>query len=467
MKPNYLIIATVFLAFAVFLPSQTHAFTFDKNLLITDQELEDYDLLTTAQIQAFLEEKGSVLAGYSTQDTDSVTKSVAEIIHNVSNKYRLSPMLFLVMAQKESSAITTSSLTYSIENWILGFGRCDSCSEEDAAPYRGVANQFNSAGERIREGYLADLEDHGYTISGWGPGRSKTTIDGIEVTPENDATAALYTYNPCVGAYGGGYSQYGCNSAFQKIWQEWNPGVKYPNGSLLQIGQIVYLIQDGKKRAFTSKGALLANYNTKNIIQVTSIVGGFYPDGANINFPNYTLLRSPSGTVYLLVNGKKRGFTSQSVMYSMGYNPEQILDTTWKEINAIPEGKPFTEKTQYPQGALLQDRSTGAISYIDPRGKRHPVWSKDIMDERFPGQPVIAASTAEIAQYTEVSPLTFPDGTLITSKKGVVYVIANGKRRAFTSSESFAKYGYQWDNIITVSQSIVKLHHRGKNMPNP
>ncbi len=449
-------------------PLSTQSFTFTKDLLITDREMEDSDALSVRAVELFLQEKGSVLAGFEVEDVDGKTRTVAQIIRNVAVKYMLNPMLFLVMAQKESSAITSGTLTYAIEHWVLGFGRCDSCSEEDAADYRGLAKQFTAAAERIRHGYLTDLDQRGYTVSGWGPGITKTTIDGIEVTPENDATAALYTYNPCVGAYGGGYPQYGCNSAFQKIWQEWNPGVKYPNGSLLQIGQVVYLIQEGKKRAFTSRGALLANYNTDQIISVSAIVGEFYEDGPNILFPNYSLLRNPAGTVYLLVNGKKRGFVSQQAFYELGYNPEQILDAGWKELNAIPEGEPLNADFAYPQGALLQDSATGAVYYINPRGKRRAIWSIDILNNRFSGQEIISSTTAEIAKFTEVAPLKFKDGTLLTSEEsGSVFVVANGRRRAFHSTDAFAKYGYQWENIITVSQAILELHPLGRSMPNP
>jgi hypothetical protein len=409
-----------------------------------------------------------VLAGYTTEDVDGESRTVAQIIRNAALKYTLNPMLFLVMAQKESSAITSSALTYAIEHWVLGFGRCDSCSEEDAAPYRGLAKQFNAAAERIRNGYLADLESRGYTISGWGPGITKTTIDGIEVTPDNDATAALYTYNPCVGAYGGGYPQYGCNSAFQKIWQEWNPGVKYPNGSLLQVGQVVYLIQGGQKRAFTSKSALLANYDLDHIIAVSTVVGEMYEDGANIYFPNYSIVRNPAGTVYLLVNGKKRGFTSQEVLYAMGYSPEEILDAEWKELSGIPEGEPITTDIAYPQGALLQNSATGAVHFITPRGKRRAIWSADILANRFPGATLTSADPMEIDRFVEVSPLKFKDGTLLTSEKSsTVFVIANGHRRPFHSREAFANYGYQWENIIEVSQSVLELHPRGTYMPNP
>ncbi len=468
-RTTVLVFCLIIVASLAYTTHSAHAFTFEKNLLISDSELTNASALTKTGIEAFLQEKGSVLSNYETTDIDGNTKTVAEIIKTVSTRYNLSPMLFLVMAQKESSAITQPTMSYAIENWILGYGRCDSCSEEQAAPYRGIAKQFNSAADRFRNGYLKDLDEKGMTISGWAPGRTKTTIDGIDVTPQNNATAALYTYNPCVGAYGGGYPQFGCNSAFQKLWQEWNPStIIYPSGTLIQVGNTVYLIQRGEKRAFTSRGALITNYDEKKIIQVSAVVGEQYTKGAPISFPNYSLLRNPSGTIYLLVNGYKRGFTSLDVFSAFGFNPEEVLNVRWSEIDPIPEGAKITKKTVYPQGALLQNEKSGAVFYVDPRGKRHPIQSKEILDNRFPTKPINQKSLSEIKQFPKVAPLKLKDGTLVTSKKSnKVFVITNGKKKPFKSAAVFEQFGYKWENVENVSHDVLKLHSTGKQIPPP
>lgn len=461
-KKTAIQIASIAAFFCIIVPTPLNAFSFTKNFIISDQEMENSNGLSLNGIESFLQENDSVLYEYETNDVDGTTRTVANIIWRVSKKYALSPMLFLVMAQKESSAITKSTLTYAIENWILGYGRCDSCSESDAAAYRGIAQQFHSAADKIRNGYLKDLSERGYTISGWGPGITKTTTDGIVVTPQNDATAALYTYNPCVGVYGGGYEKYGCNSAFQKLWQEWNPPAKYPDGTLIQVGDIVYLIQKGKKRAFTSHGALVTNYNLDEIIYVSAVVGDQYEDGSNIHFPNYSLLRNPAGTVYLLVDEKKRGFASQEVMRELGINPEEILDVRWGEIDPIPEGKKITSKILYVRGALFQNKDTGAIFSVDSSSMLHPIWSKEVLENRFPNKPVELKSQEEIDLYTEGKPLKLEDGTLVTSKKAKsVYIISNGKKRPFKSKKVFDAFGYRWNNVLTVPHTVLELHATG------
>ncbi|PIW37197.1 MAG: hypothetical protein COW24_01485 [Candidatus Kerfeldbacteria bacterium CG15_BIG_FIL_POST_REV_8_21_14_020_45_12] len=461
MKQVILTLGILFSAAIGFAPLSVGAFTFEKDLLITDRDFEYVDYLSTSGIQRFLQEKGSVLQNISASDTDGKNRSVAEIINRVATRHSINPMVLLVMAQKESSAITSSSSSYAIDNWILGYGRCDSCSEADAAPYRGMANQFTWAARGLR-GYVDDINSRGHTVSGWGPGIAKTTMDGISVTPSNKATAALYTYNPCVGAYGGGYPNFGCNSAFQKLWQDWNANtVKYPDGTLLQAGGMIYLIHNGQKRAFTSMGALVANYDTRKIITVPVVAVEQYPTGQKILLPDFSLVRNPAGTVYLITGLKKRGIASQEAFRRLGFNPEEILDIGWGVANSYGEGSPITVKTTFAPGTLVQDDGNGAVYYVGAGGRKRAIFDRAILDNNFNQSAIVGASPADIQAIPEGRPMVLADGTLIKGSKAV-FVISKGKRRAFDSGTTFEQLGYTWDTVVEVPKSVLKLHEKGK-----
>lgn len=457
----FLFVATVFL-------SPAHAFFFDKDLIITDREMENTEAISLKGIEAFLLEQGSVLAGFKARDVDGKEKTIAQIIYNVSKQYRFNPMFFLVMAQKESSAITSSTLTYAIEHWTLGYGRCDSCSESDAAKFKGIAKQFHAAADRIRNNYLPGIANTGHTISGWGPGITKSTLDNIEVTPENKATSVLYTYNPWVGAYGGGDSRWGANSLFAKLWQEWNGVVQYPNGTVLQIGKTVYLIQNGKKRPFASQSTFLSNFSQKDIIPASTVVGEQYKDGSPLFFPNYSLLKTPQGGVYLLVDGKKRPIRTQTAFRALGFHPEEVISATWKEINAYPDGSELTDKSIYPTGTLLKDKKNAKLYYIDPDGGRHWIPTEDIRRNQFPLLAASEKSRTYLKQFAKAAPLSLKDGTLVRSPSSkAVYVIESGLKRAFESRTVFNNYGYKWGNIVSVSDETLELHPDGKPIKQP
>jgi hypothetical protein len=455
----------IFLILLILLsPCCLWAAEFDKNNIISDFDLTNYASMTLKRIDSFLTSQGGFLSTYSTTDMDGETRSAGEIIYNACQTYALSPKFMLTTLQKESSLITRTSVSDQLINYAFGFGCPDgtACSEE----YKGFAKQVNAAADRIRNGYLQDLEEKNSTVSGWGVGIAKQALDGT-VTPKNKATAVLYTYTPWIG-YHGGEASVGGNSLFWDIWHRWfgdsDVLIYYPNGSLLQSKDtgIIYLIRNGEKMAFTSFGALVANYDINKTIAVEEYVLDQYTEGTSILFPNFTLLQAPNGAIYLYVDGKKRGISSKEIFKSLGYNPEEVIPANWKEINNIPNGSMVTETNIYPWGILLQNTKTGAIVFVDEHNRRHDIWSKDILNSRFKGVPVFEKTPDQIQQYTVGQPAKFRDGELITSpNSNSVYLIEDGKKRPFNSKKAFNELGYKWDNIITTTDDIVELHQDG------
>lgn len=446
------------LGLLLLMPWLTQAAVFNKNNLLTDAELLDYDSMSLKRITEFLKMKGGALAKYV---------NAAKIIYDASQEYLISPKFIITTIQKESSLVTSGSITSKLLDWAMGFGVCDGCSKNDpqVKKYKGFNKQIDSALNQIRNGYLVDLESQGYTSSGWGPGITKKTLDGVKITPQNNATAVLYTYTPWLG-YLGGDPDIGGNSSFWDIWQDWFPRLltHYPNGSLLQDSYTgtVYLIKDEQKFAFSSRVALLASYNPNKIITVDPLVLDEYTDGSAIRFPNYTLLRSPAGTVYLYVDGTVRGIPSQKVLRQLGFNPEEIIDINWGELNKIPAGDKITMRDVYIAGALIQDEK-GAVYYVDQDSVRHPIWSKLILQSRFTNRSIFPVNDEELQKFSLGAPVKLADGELITNKNDkAVYVISGGYKRPFQSKEVFEKMGYQWSNILYVSQIVLDLHPMGK-----
>ncbi|MFZ2969793.1 MAG: hypothetical protein WA063_01450, partial [Minisyncoccia bacterium] len=100
----------------------------------------------------------------------------------------------------------------------------------------------------------------------------------------------------------------------------------YPDGSLLESinDPKVYLIENGKKRWFTSAAAFISGgYKWENITQVLPDELSIYSNGENISAlgskPNGSLIKASGPEVYLIENGKKRWFTSAAAFISRGY----------------------------------------------------------------------------------------------------------------------------------------------------
>jgi hypothetical protein len=464
---------SITLLFVVGANSAQAAVVFNPNRIISDAEMLDSDSMSLAEITAFLNSKGGYISKNKFPNYAGEMKTAAEIIYEAANNYNceeasldpetprstqmqyceattINPKMLLVLLQKEQSLIEETSPRQSQLDWATGYGCPDGGGCNDR--WKGFGKQVNSAGLQFYD-YMENPNHYGFrpgnTYNITNTGRPDSTV-----TIENRATAALYNYTPHV---------YNGNFNFFKLWMRYFTSV-YPDNTLMQVSGEpgVWLIQNGYRRPFLSKGALTSRYDVNKIIQVSKSDLERYPLGDPIKFSQYSLVRSPRGTVYLLIDDMRRGFKSGEALRMVGINPEEIVDASWDDINVYTEAKPITATTSYPMGALLQDKSTGGIYYVS-NGEKAPLWDAVLLKTKFRNQGIIAETPEKLASYKTVEPAIFGDGELIKLEGNPgVFVIDKGTRRAFTSGEIFEELGYRWENIITVPKKIFDLYPEGE-----
>lgn len=446
---------------------------FNYNYIISDDEILDYQSMSQQEIQNFLIRKGSYLANYSCNNAEGVLKKASEIIYEASTDnydcdyanlsenptreekklkckpVKINPQFIIVLLQKEQGLIEDSTPKQSQLDWAVGYG----CPDGQACNMRwnGFGKQVNSAVLQFYD-YIINPQRYKYK-AGQTYTVTNTGRDSIDINPYNRATAALYNYTPHV--YNGNYN-------FYKLWKKYFIR-SYLDGSLLQAkGDVgVWLIQNGKKRPFTSRGALSSRYDPNKIITVTKTDLEKYPTGLPIKFPQNSLVRSPKGTVFLIIDDKKRGFKDQLALRKVGINPEEIIDASWDDINAYNDGEPITASTTYATGALLQNNKTGGI-YLVSDNKKAPILDKIILKTKFKYNIIFPVDPKKLDQYQTVSPVIFNDGELLKAPDSPgVYVISNGYRHSFTSGAIFESLGYRWTNIIIVPRKIIDLYPDG------
>jgi len=187
--------------------------TLNMHNLLTDEDMAGFEWVTVAQVQSFLTSKGSFLAGYTDPKWN---KTAARLIVERSRAYDINPVYMLARIETESGLIR-SGTSRNLEK-ATGCACPDSggCS----ASWAGFGNQIECSASKFRN-YLVDLEAGRTTVSGWKKGVAKRTLDNCLVTPANDATAALYTYTPWVGAYASqcGTSRWGGSSLVALLYR--------------------------------------------------------------------------------------------------------------------------------------------------------------------------------------------------------------------------------------------------------
>lgn len=192
--------------------------TFNRHRLLPDAAFYDVDAMTAAEVQTFFEQTPYGLRSFLADKTLADGRLVSAALVDVARTRGISPIVLLVTLQKEAGLVSRKTAP-SRRRVDFAFG-CGCPTSRCNEAYRGLDKQLECAADRLAE-YTADLVERGTTISGWGPGIRKATLDEVLVTPANRATAALYTYTPYVLHGRGG------NWLFWNVWQRYSEHLGY------------------------------------------------------------------------------------------------------------------------------------------------------------------------------------------------------------------------------------------------
>ena len=432
--------------FCFALPCLARAADFDPNFVISDAEATETQSFDADGVQAFLEAQGSALAGYKTADTDGVVRRASDIIYNAAVKNQVSPRFLLALIQREQSLLTDPSPSEKQLDWATGFGVCDSCPMDDPTltRYKGFATQVEDAAADFR----LFMDNGGQRTAG-----QATAIDGIPVTPVTNATACLYDYTPHLNA----------QENFWLVWQKYFVR-RYPSGTLATAAPAIpgtWVIRFGERRLIASNAVLFSSFDPGKVVRVAANDLLAYSIGAPIKFPDYSLLRSPKGTVYLIDGDMRRGIVSMAVFRKIGFDRNEVIDASWDDLNAYKEGTPITLAADYPLGALLMDPATHGVYFVQ-NGVKRPLYGPELLSMYFKGRKVKKSSAAELSNFTLGDPINLADGELVkTAESSAIYVIDNGLREPIASADTFEKQGWKWENVATVSERVLALSPLG------
>lgn len=431
---------------------------FNPNAILSDDDLFSLDSWSAERIQRFLESKNSGLARLSLKDIDGVARRPADILWRVAGSYRLNPQYLLVLLQKEQSLVEDPSPSQKQLDWATGYAVCDSCSMDDPRiqDFKGFANQVEYAAKQHRERYLFQMLIKGSTIAGHAPGKS-SVIDGLVVTPANQATAMLYSYTPHIHG----------NQNVWRIWRRWFSRT-LPDGTVVAKAETKeqFLIRNGERRPLSPAVSASLVSDPAKILQVQASDLEVYPIGDPVRFPNFSLIETPTGTRYLLVGEQKRRFASTKAFKHLGFQEDEIIEATDADLNEYTDGLDITERSRYPLGLLAKD-PRGTYWYIE-NDVRHAIEHPIYLKLYFRGRPARALKAADLARFPISDPYHLRDGELVRGEKNAaVYVVEHGKRRVIATEELFLTMGYSWNNVLTIPDSTLNAHPLGDPLDAP
>ena len=446
LKLTILVFFFPLIGFLFLFPIKTSALSFDPNFVIFDHELTNYQFLTQEEVQSFLKNSKGTLDAYETIDLDNKKRLASEIIFNAGQKYKINPAVLLTIIQKEKTLVTLRNPSADRYNWATGFGCYD--REGSVKKFKGFARQIDQAAWRLR--YFLE---HPWLFKF--KQNQTYKIDGVSVTPLNQATAALYNYTP----------HFQSNKLFWQIWQKWFAPVGEENleGSLIRAkGEPgVWLIQNNKRRPFHSKGVFLISFRFNQVKEVDYKTLEKYEIGEVMTFPNYSLVKTKENELYLLADNQKRPLTIQ-VFRKIGFHPEEVIEVGETDLANYISGNPIINP--YPSGALIQDKRTNAVYYVKDDLK-YPIIDKTILETNFPDNQIIKDEPKELAELKTGEPLKLQDGSLIKLKnEPAVFLISNSERLPISSQDTFELLGYEWKSIVVVKEEVLELHPLGETI---
>lgn len=179
------------------LASSAMAVDFNPALIMSDDTMRAYDTMTSADIQAFLVSKNSLLKDMSFPRHDNgATAPVSVIIYEAARAYKINPKVLLALLQKEQSLITRTTVDQRTLDRAVGAG----CPDKYTNRYPGFGNQMWH-GARMLDSYGEGKG--GSSIPLYNSTRTVTDIyqkPNVRFHPLNIATYKLYVYNPSIGA---------------------------------------------------------------------------------------------------------------------------------------------------------------------------------------------------------------------------------------------------------------------------
>lgn len=416
---------------------------FNPHYIISDDDLQNCSGWTSVEIQKFLDSKGSYLASYRGEDLNGEIKTAAEIIYDSALRNQISPKFLLVTLQKEQSLITDNAPTQKQLDWATGFAVCDGCYLNDpkVLKYKGFGKQVDGAAGIMRWYYDNKLSQPFI--------KKKDTfvyIDDQPVTPQNWATAFLYTYTPHLHG----------NKNFWRIWNMWFAQF-YPNGTLVKTASTseYFLIWNGTKRSFKTNTALITRTDPKLAVLMSEADLMNYPEGPAISFPNYSVLKAPSG-YYLTDYDYIRPFESDEVVRKLGYNPQEVIEVTQEDLAQYTRGTVITASSASPQGVIWKITDLKNSLYLFKDSILYPIADSNIAKTNFSNLAIENKRKIDMEKYQVADlPIYFADGSLIKIKdSNKLYVIDQGKKRRIADEETFLAMGYQKSNLIETAAPI-------------
>ena len=170
-----------------------------------------------------------------------------------------------------------------------------------------------------------------------------------------------------------------------------------------------------------------------------------------------SLIREPSGTIYVIRNGRREWIPSPAAFVAGGYQWGAVINVPAFVVDRIP--------AVLPEATLVRAIGGSKIYEIED-GKRHWISTLELFVSRgFQWNQVTEADEDFLRSIPEGLPFGVGEGSIVKGSGDKVYVIENGLRRWIPTLTTFFVRGYRWENLVVLSDEALNSILLGAPLP--
>ncbi len=220
------------------------------------------------------------------------------------------------------------------------------------------------------------------------------------------------------------------------------PSGPHPDGSLVRHPSgALFLLADGRKRPVSPTVLATTGRTPADAVPMTAAESLGYGTGPAAVVPDGRVVRDPQGTTWL-VTGGARAKAGVEEWTALGRPAPTVWPVTDADLAALPEGA-LPETPLYP-GALVRAAESPVVRSVDADRVLHPVPHPAVLASHgFSGADVAVVAAELLAEAEEGDPLLLRDGSLVQTPAHLVAVVAGGSVRRLQDARQVLAYGYR------------------------
>ncbi len=233
----------------------------------------------------------------------------------------------------------------------------------------------------------------------------------------------------------------------------------YPNGSLIRTSNSgVYVVKQGVKRPIIDPIIFLSYYyKWQDIIVISDASFNSIPTGEAMPLREGSLI-ADRDKVYVIEQGMKRPIASPEVFLGLGYKWGNISTPSNAVLSLHPTGSILSDTNQIPNGSVVFAEGTGA--YLIANGKKRPFSTPYTYLTRYSWNDLMKIRRDLLDSFPTTTEVYPQEGSIIRDE-GAVYWVENNTKRPFASPSAFLGLGLSWGIVIYPPLPVLNSLSRG------